>query len=195
MSLRNSPTRWGTLSQLLHWLIVALVVAQVTIALVFKSLHREPLLFALVNLHKSIGITIFALMLIRLLWRWGNRVPDLPAALSAYERMLARGTHVALYVILLVMPLTGWLGSAAHGIPVRWFALVTLPGIVAKSLALSKLMFVAHFWLAILLGVIVTVHIAAALRHHLVLRDDTLRRMVPMRTNSVSATGDDLGNR
>ncbi len=189
MSLRNSSTRWGSLSQFLHWLIVAFVVAQVTLALVFKSLHRGPLLFTLVNIHKSIGITIFALMLIRLLWRWGNRVPDLPAALTPYERILARSTHVALYAILLVMPLTGWLGSAAHGIPVRWFALVTLPGIVAKSLVLSKLMFVAHFWLAILLGVIVTVHIAAALRHHFVLRDDTLRRMVPMRTAKSGGLG------
>lgn len=195
MSLRNTATRWGSLSQFLHWLIVVLVVTQVALALVFKSLHRGPLLFILVNSHKSIGITILALMLIRVLWRWGSCVPDLPAALTAYERLVARGTHVALYVILLVMPLTGWLGSVAHGIPVRWFALVTLPDIVAKNAALSKLMFMAHFWLAILLGVIVTVHIAAAIRHHFVLRDDTLRRMLPLRTASESTAIDGFAKR
>ena len=195
MSPRNSSTRWGSLSQLLHWLIVALVVAQVALALVFKSLHRGPLVFALVNTHKSIGITILALMLIRLLWRWGSRIPDPPAVLTPYERILARGTHVALYATLLVMPLTGWLGSAAHGIPVRWFGLVTLPDIVAKNLVLSRLMFVAHFWIAILLGAIVTVHIVAALRHHFVLRDDTLRRMLPMRTTLVSAASNGRGKR
>ncbi len=190
MGLRNTSARWGGVAQLLHWLIVALVVIQVTLALVAKSLPRGPAAFAFISTHKSVGITILALMLIRLLWRWGNPVPVLPDTLTLHERALARATHVGLYGILLIMPLSGWVGSAAHGIAVRWFNLVTLPNIVSKDLALSRLMFEVHFWLAILLGVMVALHIAAALRHHFALKDDTLRRMLPMGTTPMPVVND-----
>ncbi len=179
MPIRNSGIRWGAVSQLLHWLIVALIILQVSLALTAKTLPRGPALFAIIGYHKSIGITILGLAVIRLLWRWMNPVPALPTTLKPYERGLARFTHAGLYVILFAMPLSGWMGSSAHGIPVKWFNLLTVPALVGKDLPLSKLMGEVHYALAISLGVIVSLHIAAALKHHFVLRDDTLRRMLP----------------
>lgn len=179
MSIRNSSVRWGALSQLLHWLIVALICAQVVLALTAKELHPGHTRFALIGYHKSIGVTILALAVIRLLWRWTNPVPELPNSLKPHEKALARFTHAALYVILFAMPLSGWIGSSAHAFPVRWFNLFTVPAIVGKNLTLSSEMGKVHYAFAILLGVVVSLHIVAALWHHFVQKDDTLRRMLP----------------
>lgn len=179
MSIRNSGARWGALSQLLHWLIVALICAQVSLALTAKELHPGHARFTLIGYHKSIGITILTLAVIRLVWRWMNPVPALPDTLRPYEKALARFTHAALYVILFAMPLSGWIGSSAHAFPVRWFNVFTVPALVGKNLPLSSAMGKVHYAFAILLGVVVVLHIAAALKHHFVLKDDTLRRMLP----------------
>ena len=196
MALRNEQARWGAVSQLLHWLIVALVAAQVSLALVAKHFHHGPKFVAILGMHKSLGITILALVVVRLLWRWSNPVPELPGTLKPHERALARTTHVALYVILFALPLTGWAGSSAHGIAVRWFDLFTLPNLVGKNPALSGVLGGVHWLLAVLLGLVVVLHIAAALRHHYVLKDDTLRRMLPFGRSTVSGeTGGDRARR
>ncbi len=180
MSIRNSSTRWGSLSQMLHWLIVAMICVQVTLALTAKELHPGHTRLALIGYHKSIGATILALAVIRLVWRWMNPVPALPDSLKPYEKGLARFTHAALYVILFAMPLSGWIGSSAHAFPVRWFNLFTLPALVGKNLVLSSDMGKVHYAFAILLGAVVVLHIAAALKHHFVLKDGTLLRMLPV---------------
>jgi cytochrome b561 len=179
MSIRNTHARWGAVAQLLHWSIVILMATQVTLGLTLKTLRPGPTFFAIINTHKSIGITILALALIRLLWRWANPVPALPGNLKPYERVLARVTHIGLYVIIFAMPLTGWIGSSAHGFTVKWFGLFAVPNLVSKDLPLSGLMGGLHTALAIAFGFIVALHIVAAFRHHFVLRDGTLRRMLP----------------
>jgi cytochrome b561 len=179
MSIRNTDARWGAVAQLLHWSIVVLMATQVTLGLTLKSLHPGPTFFAIIDTHKSIGMTILALAVIRLLWRWANPVPELPGTLQPYERVLARLTHAGLYVIIFAMPLTGWIGSSAHGFTVKWFGLFAVPNPVSKDLPLSAFMGEAHTALAIAFGLIVTLHIAATFKHHFVLRDDTLRRMLP----------------
>lgn len=179
MSIRNTDARWGAVAQLLHWSIVVLMAIQVALGLTLKTLHPGPTFFAIINTHKSIGITILALAAIRLLWRWANPVPALPGNLEPYERVLAHVTHAGLYVIIFAMPLSGWIGSSAHGFTVKWFGLFAVPNPVSKDLPLSGLMGELHTALAIAFGLIVAVHIAAAFKHHFVLRDDTLRRMLP----------------
>jgi len=191
MTIRNSKVRWGALSQLLHWLIVLLIAAQVALALTAKELPRGPMVRTIVGYHKALGITILALAVIRLAWRWMNPVPALPGTLKPYEKVLARLTHGGLYVILFAMPLSGWIASSAHGFPVRWFNLFTVPALTGKDLPLSAAMNELHYALAIALGVIVVLHIVAALKHHFVLKDDTLRRMLPgaQATASYEAAG------
>jgi cytochrome b561/polyisoprenoid-binding protein YceI len=179
MMLRNTTARWGAVSQLLHWLIVALVALQAGLGLTGLMLPIGMEKLAVLARHKSVGITILGLATLRLLWRWLNPTPPLPANLRPYERLLARFTHAALYVLLLAMPLTGWIMSSARGFTVSWFNLFELPNLVPKSERLYAAMIRTHAALATALALVIALHIAAALKHHFVLKDDTLRRMLP----------------
>lgn len=179
MTLRNTSHRWGVLSQLFHWLIVALIVLQVTLATLADDLPLGAKKLALLARHKSVGITILMLVILRLLWRSLNLTPLLPTTLKPYERLLARSTHAALYLLLFAMPLSGWMMSSARGFPVSWFGFFTLPDLVPKDKSLYTALVTTHEVLALVLAVVVTLHVAAALKHHFMLRDDVLRRMLP----------------
>lgn len=179
MTLRNDRARWGGVSQTFHWLIVAMILAQAVLALLFKQMHRGPETAVLIGVHKSLGITILVLAALRLSWRWANPVPELPGTLQPHERVLARLSHGALYALLFAMPLTGWLGSSALGFPVRWFNLFAIPDPLAKDRALGHALYTTHSILALVLGLVLLLHIAGAVRHHWMLKDDVLRRMLP----------------
>jgi cytochrome b561 len=133
----------------------------------------------LLSRHKSIGITILVLACLRLGWHWANPTPTLPTALKPYERLLARGTHLLLYALLLAIPLTGWMMSSARGFPVSWFGFLQLPDFVPKDKALYEALVSTHETLAWTLAAIVALHVGAALKHHFMLKDDVLRRMLP----------------
>ena len=177
--LRNTRARWGALSQLFHWLIAALIAVQVVLGLTGVALPLGMAKLATLARHKSLGITILGLALLRLGWRAVNPTPALPGNLRPYERRLARLTHAALYALLIALPLTGWMMSSARGFPVSWFNLVQLPNLLSRSVPLYHTLVRVHVALAITLGAVLTLHIAAAIKHHFVLRDDILRRMLP----------------
>lgn len=177
--LRNTTARWGTPAQLLHWLIALLIGVQAILGVSGVALPLGMAKLATLARHKSLGITLLALVLVRLLWRVVNPRPALPENLKPYERALARATHAALYALLIALPVSGWLMSAARGFPVSWFNLVQLPNLVSRNLALYHLLVRVHVALAITLALALALHVAAALKHHFVLHDDTLRRMVP----------------
>lgn len=179
MALRNTTARWGALSQTFHWLIVALVIIQVTLGKIAEGLPNGVEKLATLARHKSVGITILMLATLRLLWRWMNPVPALPSTLRPYERGLAHFSHAALYVLLFAMPLSGWAMSSARGFSVSWFGLAQLPDFVPKSRSLYEALHETHETLAYALGALALLHIAGALKHHFVLRDDVLRRMLP----------------
>jgi len=182
MAVRNTEHRWGALAQLFHWLIVVLVIVQVTLASLADDLPPSARKVALLARHKSVGITILMLVILRLLWRSLNLTPLLPDTLKPYERFLARFTHAALYVLLFAMPLSGWMMSSARGFPVSWFGFFTLPDLVPKDKSLYATLLTTHETLAWVLGAVVTLHVAAALKHHFMLRDNVLRRMLPFTT-------------
>jgi cytochrome b561 len=183
MALRNTTRRWGWVAQLLHWLIVVLIIVQVTLASLADD--APPLKkLGLLARHKSVGLTILALAILRLAWRWINPTPELPTTLKPYERALARFTHAMLYLLLFAMPLSGWMMSSARGFPVSWFGLFQLPDLVPKDKALYEGLLATHATLACVLGAVVALHVAAALKHHFYLRDDTLRRMLPFTATS-----------
>ena len=183
MTLRNSTLRWGAVAQSLHWLIVVLIIVQVTLALMADELHGMQKL-AMLARHKSVGITILALAALRLLWRSANPTPPLPSTLKPYERRLANTSHALLYVLLFALPLSGWMMSSARGFPVSWFGFFQLPDLVPKSKPLYNALVDTHVTLACVLAAVVTLHVAAALKHHFVLKDDVLRRMLPTSTSS-----------
>ena len=179
VNLRNTTARWGAVAQLLHWTVVVLVITQFVLGTTADRLPLGMHKLAVLARHKSVGITIFMLAIIRLIWRWSNATPLLPATLRPYERRLARLTHAALYVFLLVMPLTGWIMSSARSFPVSWFGVFQLPDLVAPDRALYEAMLKTHAALAWALAAVATLHLLAALKHHIVLKDDVLRRMLP----------------
>jgi cytochrome b561 len=178
MQLRNTTAQWGSVAQFLHWLIVVLIVIQVALALAAEEMHGVAKLATLAR-HKSVGITILMLAVIRVLWRLSGPTPPLPSTLKPYERFLAHFTHIALYVLIFAMPLSGWIMTSARGFPASWFSLFQLPDLVAKNRPLYEAMQETHEALAWTLGAVATLHALAALKHHFVLKDNILRRMLP----------------
>jgi cytochrome b561 len=179
MTIRNTTTHWGPVSQFLHWLIVVLLIVQVTLGTLADELPLGMKKLALLARHKSVGITILGLAVLRLLWRWMNPTPELPDNLKPYERVLANITHAGLYILLFAMPLSGWMMSSARGFPVSWFGYVQLPDLVAKNKPIYDALLATHETLAWVLYTIVFLHVVAALKHHFMLKDNVLRRMLP----------------
>jgi cytochrome b561 len=179
MPIRNTTARWGAVAQTFHWVIVVLVITQFVLANEYNHLPLGLAKLAVIAKHKSVGLTIFALAVLRLIWRLMNPTPALPNTLKPYERVLANVTHFALYAIILVMPITGWIMSSARSFPVSWFNLFQLPDLVKPNKALYEAMHTTHDVLAWTLAIVATLHLLAALKHHFVLKDATLRRMLP----------------
>ncbi|MEO8308361.1 MAG: cytochrome b/b6 domain-containing protein [Pseudomonadota bacterium] len=177
---KNTPLRWGSVSKLFHWVIVALIITQFVLANMAEDLPLGMAKLATLARHKSVGITILALAVLRLLWRLYNRnSPPLPADLKPYQRGLAHLTHYGLYLLLFAMPLSGWMMSSAKNYPVSWFGMFTLPNLVPPDEGVFALMKSTHGVLAGTLVVIATLHVLAALYHHFMKKDDVLRRMLP----------------
>jgi len=179
MQVKNSSTQWGVVSKTLHWVIVVLIIVQYTLAEVADDLPLGLQKLTVLARHKSIGITILGLAILRLLWRWTNPTPELPNTLKPYERVLAKFTHFTLYVLLFAMPITGWLMSSAANFPVSWFGWFTLPDFVAPDKGLQELLHEVHENLFRVLVTLAVLHVAAALKHHFWLKDNVLKRMLP----------------
>lgn len=181
MRWRNSPQQWGAVAQSLHWLIAVLVIGLALIGYVMDELPNSPTKVQVFALHKSFGITVLALTLLRLAWRLYDRRPDLPADMPRWQVQLAGLTHGLLYLMLLVMPLSGWLYNSASNFPLRWFGLFTLPALSGPDQDLKRLAHEVHEFGFYLLGMLFAAHVGAALWHHYVKRDRTLVQMLPSR--------------
>ncbi len=179
MQVRNTTTRWGAISKGLHWLVVLLVIGQFVLANLADGLPPGMAKLGMLARHKSVGLTVLALALLRLLWRISQPTPSLPPAMPVLQKRLAQGTHVLLYGLLLAMPLSGWLMSSAKNYPVSWFGLFQLPDLVAPSEGAYRGLHGAHEALAGLLVLTALLHLLGALKHHFLDRDDVLRRMLP----------------
>jgi cytochrome b561 len=160
----------------LHWLIAALVIAQFAWGWSMQQIPKQPpgLRADAFNLHKSIGLVIFSLMLVRLGWRAGHPAPPF-TGLPAWQRTLANATHVVLYLALLVMPMAGYLGSVFSGYPVKWFGM-TLPAWGWKDEAIKALMSRVHLATSFVLLGAFALHMGGVLTH-VFARDGYLRRM------------------
>ncbi len=179
MQIRNTTLAWGAVSKFFHWVIVALVITQYVLAEAAEDMPLGLEKFATLARHKSIGITILTLMLLRLLWRWMNPTPELPNTLRPFERLLARATHFALYALLFAQPITGWIMSSAADFPVSYFGWFTLPDLVQPDKQFAKFMEAVHETLFRCIVAVAALHIFGALWHHFRLKDDVLRRMLP----------------
>lgn len=177
MQIRNTRQRYGALAQLLHWLVAAGVVVQFALAWYMEGLPDGPYKIELYNLHKSIGVSVLALAVLRLAWRWANPVPAMPPRSPRWEVLAARVSHVLLYVLLFAQPLTGLMFSLYSTFPtIIWGVSLPDPG---ADKAVEDVFAAIHAYLIWPILALVALHAAAALRHHLILRDDVLRRMLP----------------
>jgi cytochrome b561 len=178
MTFRNTNQSWGSLSKALHWLIVILIINQWVIAERAEELKGLAKLQTL-GWHKSFGMTLLMLAIVRLVWRWMNPVPDLTAETKPWERVLAKVSHFLLYALIFAMPLTGWMMSSARNFPVSWFKQFQFPDLVAPSDRTFQLMNDLHHLLFSVLVTVALLHIAGALKHHFIDRNDVLKRMLP----------------
>lgn len=179
MPLKNTRDQWGAISKTLHWLTLALLVWIGWLGLTMGDLPNGPGKIATYALHKSIGITILALVLFRLGWRLYAGAPAALAGTPRWQERIASSTHWALYALVLAMPLSGWLLNSASGYPLQWFGLVNLPAIAGRDQALREWAGTAHEWMFWTLALLVVAHAGAAFYHHLFQRDATLARMLP----------------
>lgn len=175
----NPLTRYTTTAMALHWLTALFVFTAFPLGVYMHELALSPLKLQLVSYHKWLGVTIFLLTLARLAWRATHTPPPLSETIPLWQQRAAHGLHFLLYVLLLAIPLTGWLMSSAKGFPVVYLGLVQLPDLVGKDKALGDLLAEVHEMLNLGLLLLVGMHIAAALKHHFIEHDDTLRRMLP----------------
>jgi cytochrome b561 len=165
----------------LHWLAALLIFTGFGLGLYMSDLELSPDKLRYYAWHKWLGITVFLLTAARLAWRTANPAPALPAAMPAWQVRAAGAAHGLLYVLMLAIPLSGWVYSSATGVSVTYLNLVDLPNLVPKDRELAKTLLLVHQTLNYLLAAVVTVHVAAALKHHFVDRDDILDRMLPGR--------------
>lgn len=161
----------------MHWLMALLIVGLLVLGIYMSDLPLSPQKLELYSWHKWLGVTVFALVWLRLAWRITHRPPPLPATLSPLMRAAAHAGHAALYVLMVAIPLTGWLMSSAKGFQTVWFGVIPIPDLVERSRELGDWLQGAHKALNLLLMLTLLGHIVAALWHHFVLKDDTLRRM------------------
>lgn len=164
-------------TRLFHWVTVGLVVSMFCVIWAASLAGPGFVGASLVNLHRSVGVTLFFVVLARLIWRLTHPYPSLPASVPNVMHWVVGGVHVALYAALLAMPLIGWIASDMAGDTVRVFGLFKLPSIFEMNTDRSDLLFALHGWVATTLLAAMALHISGALRHHFILRDGVTRRM------------------
>ena len=176
MTLRSTPTQWSSALKALHWLIALLIVVLATVGWYMKGLPSSPTKIQVYALHKSTGITLLALVLVRIAVRiWAGRPDDLP--MPRGQRVAADLVHAMLYVVIVAMPLSGWLFNSAANFPLRWYGFFTVPAIAGPDAAVKAWAATAHLFLFWILLALFLAHVAGALQHHFLDKDATLRRM------------------
>jgi len=174
------PTgRYTPVAKLLHWLTALLVLGMIGVGLWMVGLPLGLTKLYVYGWHKWIGLTVLVLTLLRLVWRIHRPPPPLPPTVTAWKRVVAPWAHFGLLVLLLAMPISGWLMSSAGGVSVVWFGVLPLPDLVPRDPLAFTMLRTLHHWLAWALIAVIVLHVAAVARHDLLRRDGIFRRMSP----------------
>jgi cytochrome b561 len=166
-------------TRLMHWLTAGLMLLVFGLAFSIDLATSRSAHVALLQLHRSIGLTVWLLTLARLAWRQTAKYPDWPSNMSELTRALAKTTEYSLYTLLLLQPILGLLQTNAHGDRIQLFFVGPLPALVAKNRQLAEQLLIAHKIVGFSLLALIALHISAALFHHCVRRDDILTAMLP----------------
>ncbi|MFK5914044.1 MAG: cytochrome b [Woeseiaceae bacterium] len=176
--LRNTTDNWGIIAKSLHWMLAGFIFVQFVLGPLAVSWRLSPTKLDLYVWHKSIGILILALVIVRAIWRLLNLTPALPPDLPRWEHLSARLSHALLYLMMFMLPISGWVINSAANIPFKVFWAFPLPDLVSPDKSLAELAKVVHFSLVIGLIILLVLHIGAAIRHHFIKRNNVLVRML-----------------
>lgn len=173
-------SRYAASSRWLHWLTVLLLLVIIPVGIWIRFFEPADQAFKLrlYNVHESLGVLVFVLVLVRIANRWLNPPPPLPADLPGLMRLAAHTTHIGLYVLLVLMPVTGFLATNAWGFPLSVFNVIPIPSPVGKDEALAKVLSFLHWCGAITIGLLILAHLGGVVHHTFIRRDGLLRRML-----------------
>lgn len=179
MTYGSRTDHYPATSKLLHWLVAACVLITAPVAIAMTRIGKGLTQDMLYNLHKSLGVLILTLMVLRLINRLavGALAPE--AEIEPWQKTVSSIVHTSLYALLLAMPVVGYIANSAYGTTTPFFGLFELPTIVAKDEELATQLFTLHRWAGWLVILLVLTHISAALYHYFIRRDAVLKRMLP----------------
>jgi len=175
----NFSNRYTRTAMSLHWFMAVLLICLFAVGIYMHELPLSPWKLQVYSWHKWVGVTAFILVLARLAWRLTHRPPPLPINMSRSAEFIAHAGHALLYILMIAIPLTGWLMSSAKGFQTVYFGIIPIPDLLAKNKELGNLLREVHETLNFILAAVVVGHTAAAFKHHLVNKDDVLTRMLP----------------
>ncbi|PVZ71961.1 cytochrome b [Pelagibaculum spongiae] len=178
MNWRNHAAGYGLLSRVLHWLIALFVFWMLYLGLTMHDLPLGLEKLKQINLHKALGVTVFALVLIRLIWKLSNPSVKAPPGQPKWQQRAAEAAHWSLYGFMLAMPISGWVMSTAAGYPVSYFGLAKFPLLFEKNKQLQDIGHVVHEFASWAFIAVLVAHVGAALYHHFVVKDEVLKRML-----------------
>ena len=192
--MTSSPLRYDGVAIALHWLMALAIVGMIALGLIMTDLPRgSTLQFSMFQLHKSVGVTVLLLTLLRLAWRLAHRPPALPDEMPVWEKLAAHAGHLGLYALMFGLPLSGWavVSASPLNIPTVLFGVIHWPHLpllstLANKKPVAEALESLHSAAAWILIALLVVHAGAALRHHFLLKDDVLRRMLPRFSSSRS---------
>lgn len=168
--------KYNGVARTLHWLIGVGIIVQIVLGIQHDAWKD---MFAVMPLHKAIGMTILALSLFRLYWRFTHKPPTLPMAMPGWQKALAQILHKLFYFMIIAVPFSGWIMSSSSPYPLKWFGLFDIPKWpVEKGSALAEIAHEGHEVMGLLFIPLLALHISAALYHHFIVKDDVLRRML-----------------
>jgi cytochrome b561 len=179
--IRNTENRYGTVAVGLHWLMAVLLISLVALGMYMVQLPDagfDTRKITLILYHKDLGMLALALVILRLAWRVTGVLPALVARLPEWQKVVARFAHLSLYALMIALPVSGWLMSSAAGFPVTVLGILRVPDLIGHDDYLFQFFVAVHRWLSYALIALTGVHAVAALRHHFIFKDDTLRRML-----------------
>ena len=180
MSLRSTRRQWGSVAKFFHWTTALLIIGNGIFGLAMDLASSPMQKINWLALHKSIGLTVLALLLLRVLWRWRDHRPvEEPA--PRWQKIAAHSVHGMLYLLVAALPLSGWWFNSIAGKPLQFFKMFNLPALTAANPAMRHTAHALHEYLFWILVAVLVPHIAGALKHHLFDRDNVLLRMLPFR--------------
>ncbi|MCW5588446.1 MAG: cytochrome b [Legionellales bacterium] len=179
MALRNTPESYGVLAKFFHWSVSSLIILMLIAGFIMVNLDNTPMQSTVYFFHKAFGLLILGLVVLRIVWTLSNPKPRLPAKLPMPLKIVAHLSHLLLYLAILAMPICGLLLSTYAGHPPSFFGLFTVTLPLAKDKALAELFGNLHSVFAFVIIGLLVLHVSAALVHHFIFKDNTLKRMAP----------------